>query len=160
MTRSPLKLRLLFLGVTALLFAWVVWEAGGFPERARVFPRTVALLGLGVVLLKMALLIRKDDQDPEEPPVAGDHDPEPSLTIGEEWRRGLPFLGAFALYGVGIALLGFYPASLLFVVLFLRAFDDAGWVRAVMSGVVFTLILLALGAVLGLELPGGVVGLG
>ncbi len=112
-----------------------------------------------MVAAKILLLVRTDDVDPDVI-AAQERDPDSVTTIGEEWRQGMPFLGAFGGYGAGIALLGFLPASFLFVLSFLRHFDRMSWARATASAVLFTLVLLFLTRLIGLELPEGLLGIG
>lgn len=159
MTLSPRWVRLVFLALNGILFFWVAWEARNFPERARIFPQSIALLGFSVIVVKMALLLRKDDVDADVAASEGLEDGS-ATTIGEEWRRAVPFLGAFTAYAVGIAIVGFLPASFLFVLLFLRLFDRMGWMKSAASAILFTLVLLFLAYSMGLELPEGWLGLG
>jgi hypothetical protein len=157
-TTSPLLVRLTFLGLVGLLFLWVAWEAGSFPDRARIFPQTVALFGLAIIAAKVVLLLRRDDAGRDALP-AGDREPGSVTGIGEEWRRGMPFLASFAAYAAGIALLGFLLSSLLFILLFLRRFDGMSWAKAGASAAAFTLLLVVIARVIGLELPEGVLGI-
>ena len=155
MTISPRWVRLVFLALNGLLFFWMAWEARNFPERARIFPQTIALLGFSVIVVKMSLLLRKDDVAAADGLEDGS-----ATTIGEEWRRAVPFLGAFTAYSVGIAIIGFLPASFLFVLFFLRLFDRMGWMKSAASAILFTLVLLFIAHSMGLELPEGWLGLG
>jgi len=158
MTTSPLAVRLTFLALVGLVFLWVAWESGGFPDRARIFPQTIAVLGCIIVVTKIVLLLKTDDQDLDVI-AAEERDPGSVTGIGEEWLRSLPFLGVFGGYGVAIALLGFLPASFLFVLFFLRSFDRMGWIKALASAASFTLILLFITHLIGLELPAGLLGI-
>jgi len=158
-TRSPRALRLGFLFLVGLLFTWVAWEANSFPDRARIFPQTIALLGLAVAVVKFVLLAHRDDVDPDLENTA-DREPEMITTVGEEWRRARPFLLSFAAYAAGIGLLGFLPASGIFVLLFLRRFDRMGWRTALPSAALFILLLFGLTRLIGLELPEGLLGVG
>lgn len=139
--------QLVFLCVMGLVFAWAVWEARTFPDRARIFPQVAAG---GAVLLTLFALARE-------------------LRSGDDWEGydGVPFVrharkGARYLlwivgYYVALWLVGFVPATALFVVAFLRVEDGMGWLRAVAGAGALLAVLIGLRWALDLALPGGLV---
>lgn len=159
MTVTPLPIRIGVLVSVALMCLWVAFEAANFPQRARIFPQTVALLGLAVALLKIVSLLRSDDQLAERRS-DGDGGHDALLTIGEEWRRGLPYIVTLCGYGLAMWLIGFFGASFLFIAIFLRVFGRVSSLRAVVYAGLFVVLLIGVGGILDLETPGGLLRLG
>ena len=130
------------LGVTAAVFAFAVWGVVDVPWRARIFPQTVAVIGLIVTALA-ALAARRGAQraHPTEPS-AGDIRArrEQSLSV---W----PYIVWAAGYLAGIAVVGLPVASAVWVALFLRREDKMAWHFAVASGAVAAVVLMALGSI-------------
>jgi hypothetical protein len=154
--RSTWSERFAFLVLMAVVFAWAAMEAQGFPSRARVFPQTVALLALVLVVpaVVQSLRERSIDGAEEQPRDASLEGPLPE-SARRQWTLALPYLAAMGLYLAVIALIGFLPASFLFVALFVFRFGGISWWRSLAMAAVFTLALFGLVWMLDLTLPGG-----
>ncbi len=121
------------LGVTAVVFAFAVWGVADVPWRARIFPQTVAVIGL--IVTALALLAANRGAQPEDP------------TDKERALRAWPYIVWAAGYLAGIAVVGLPAASAVWVALFLRREDKMAWHFAVASGAVAAVVLMALGSI-------------
>lgn len=192
--RSTWTERFAFLGLMAVAFAWAAVEAHGFPSRARLFPQTVALLALVLVIPAAVRSLREsrtkgagENHDKDEGKGGGPGEsrikgpvpsPDSSVAPGSrgvpeepirdaplgdplpgsarrQWILALPYLAAMGAHLVLIALIGFLPASFLFIALFVFRFGGLSWWRSIAVAAVFTLALFGLTKSLGLTLPGG-----
>lgn len=154
--RSTWTERFGFLLFMAGVFAWAAVEAQGFPSRARVFPQTVALLALALVIPAAVRSLRERGADgvgepARDAPLDG---PLPG-SVRRQWTLALPYLAAMGAYLGVIALIGFLPASFLFVALFVFGFGGISWWRSLAMAALFTLALYGLVWALELTLPGG-----
>lgn len=150
------------LGVLVLALAWAVVEAWSFPERARLFPATVASVALVLAAAEMVLLTvrrraRRRGADGAAPGPSGGG----RGGTGRAWYRqaaeGRAHLLSILGYYAGIYVLGFFAASALFLGLFLLRVARVGWVRAVSWSLVFLLILAAFGRAMNVAWPPGLV---
>lgn len=121
------------LGVTVTVFAFAVWGVVDLPWRARIFPQTIAVIGL--IVTALALLAANRGTQPEDPTGK-----EPAL-------RAWPYIVWAAGYLAGIAVVGLPVASAIWVALFLRREDKMAWPFAVASGAVAAVVLVALGSI-------------
>jgi hypothetical protein len=139
MVRNQRTLLIWFLGVAAAMFALAIWEVVGLPWRARIFPQTVAALGLALSVLALVHTVRSETRPVTEgasPP--GDPDAARPLTIGH--RHMVWVLTYFA----AIVLAGFPAASAICVSLFLWREDRMPWRFAMAAGAVVAVALALL----------------
>jgi hypothetical protein len=130
------------LGVVAAVFAFAVWGVVDLPWRARIFPQTVAVIGL--IVTALALLAASRGAQPEDAtePFAGDA-PAPKERTLPSW----PYLVWAGGYLVGVAAVGLPVASAVWVAVFLRREDGMDWHFAAAAGAVAAGVLVALGTI-------------
>jgi DMSO reductase anchor subunit len=119
------------------LFAYAGLAAFGYPEEARLLPLAVALPGLALAVLQLALSLRPSKEVAEHPVAEPD-----ALTPAERTRRTLEIAGWIIGIFVAVYLLGFPLAVPLAAVAYLRVVAGEGWlmtaaVAAVCWGTVF-----------------------
>ena len=131
-----------FLGIVAVVCAFAMWSVVGLPWRARIFPQTIAGIGLIVTALSVVATRRFGKPDEKKEALATD---APTGT-----RR---YLAWAAGYLAGIALVGLPVASALWVAAFLKREDNMPWHFAVAAGAAVIVTLLALGRIA--RFPGG-----
>jgi putative tricarboxylic transport membrane protein len=101
------------LAVLAVL-AWMVWQAGNWGYRARLFPMVVGIPAIGLALLELGLLLKSSTAQrafsvaPDAPP--------PRVARA----RILQMVGWVMAIAIGIVLLGFELAAGLLTFVFLR----------------------------------------
>ncbi|HEV8536913.1 MAG TPA: tripartite tricarboxylate transporter TctB family protein [Candidatus Limnocylindria bacterium] len=121
-----------------LLFAYAGYTALEYPEDARLFPVAVALPGLGLALLQLALSLRPAAA--AEPQSAPDRD---SLAPAERTRRTLEIAAWIVGIFAAVYLVGFQIAVPVTAVAYMRLAAREGWLA---SGIV---ALLCWGLVFG-----------
>ncbi len=126
--------------VTAALFAFAVWRVTDLPWRARIFPQTVAVIGLIVTALAWFAARRGARPDAAAVPSADGASTERRL-------RSWPYIVWAGGYLAGMAAVGFPLASAVWVTLFLRREDKMPWHFAVAGGAVAAIVLVALGSI-------------
>ena len=132
------------IGVTAVVFAFAVWGVVDLPWRARIFPQTVAVIGLIVTALALLAASRGAQPDDATEPSAED---APAPAPKGQALRAWPYMVWAAGYLAGIAAVGLPAASAVWVALFLRREDKMAWHFAVASGAVAAVVLVALGSI-------------
>jgi hypothetical protein len=101
------------LAVVAVV-GWMVWQAGNWGYRARLFPTVVGIPAIGLALLQLGLLLKPSNAQrgfsiaPEAP------------TPGVARARSLQMVGWVLAIAIGILLLGFELAAGMLTFLFLR----------------------------------------
>ena len=130
------------LGVTAAVFAFAVWGVVDLPWRARIFPQTVAVIGLIITALALLAASRGAQSEDATEPSAEDA-PAPK----EQALRSWPYMVWAGGYLAGIAVVGLPVASAVWVALFLRREDKMAWHFAVASGAVAAVVLVVLGSI-------------
>lgn len=136
------------LGVTAAVFALAVWGVVDLPWRARIFPQTVAAIGL--IVTALALLATSRGAQPED---ATEPSAEDAPASKEQALRSWPYIVWAGAYLAGIAVVGLPVASAVWVALFLRREDNMAWHFAVAAGAVVAVALVVLGSIA--RMPGG-----
>jgi hypothetical protein len=155
--------RLAFLGVLGAVLLWAAVAAGGFPDRARIFPQVVSVAALLIVALEIGRMVwsrRKERRDERrEETVAGEPPGRaPTASLLAQVRSGAPYLAWFAAYYASIALLGFPAASALFVFAFLGRVARVPLARAAAGALAVVALLLVLHGVLDVRWPAGLLG--
>ena len=168
-----MALQRLSLWVTIVLIGAMlaaIWGAAGFRAEARVFPVGVAVITLLVLLIvlvgefvpRVAALFEMSLED-----VAGsearaaeamdaERPPERVLLRDVPWRTiGLVF-GSLLVFALSVLLLGFTLTAPIYVLLFLRLYGGAGWLGSGLLAVGATGVMLALSALMKIELYPGV----
>ncbi len=130
------------LGVTAVVFAFAVWGVVDVPWRARIFPQTVAVIGLIVTVLAWLSVSRAT-----RPEDATERSAEDAPAPKEQAVSAWPYIVWAGGYLAGIALVGLPVASAVWVALFLRREDKMAWHFAVAAGAVAAVVLVALGSI-------------
>ena len=132
-----------FLGVVAAVCAFAIWSVTDLPWRARIFPQTVA--GIGLIVTGVAWLVARRGAPREEARRDEATEKKPVRT----W----PYLVWAGGYLVGIAMVGMPVAGAVWVALFLKREDKMAWHLAVAAGAAAAVVLLALGSIA--RMPGG-----
>ena len=127
-----------FLGVATVVLVLAIWGTVGLPWRARIFPQTVAALGLTLSVLALVTSLLAPSGVAEEPPHPDDVDTE------RHPRPIRQYLAWAVSYLAAIALVGFPAASALWVSLFLRREDHMPWRFAIAAGAAVVILLVAL----------------
>jgi TctA family transporter len=144
--RAP---QLAFLAAMTACVAYVIYEASQLTFLARVFPLTVALITLALLVAIWALSLRKRTsyvlQDNERGWGANER-PAKSEAHIQGWM--------LALLGV-VALCGFVLGIFFFIVAFLRVKANVSWHRAALGASGAIVVLSVLSHVLVLDYPGG-----
>ena len=139
MTRSRRMLLIRFLGVATVAFALAIVGVVGLPWRARIFPQTVAALGLALGVLALVRTIRSGT-----PPVTEEASPPIDSGAGRAPAGGLRHLVWVLAYFGAIVLAGFPTASAIWVSVFLWREDRMPWRFAVAAGAVVAVVLVLL----------------
>lgn len=152
-------LRLGFASVWIVVFAYVAVASRSFPSISGMYPLVVAIAGLVLAVVTLLLDLwtwrRKGDV------VGSDADNSATaaltasgeMTVGQSFRRA----GRFGLWLVGLMLLiyliGFVPASGIFVLAFLLIESDAKWPLVVAGPIITVGLLLLLADAINLYWP-------
>ena len=132
-----------FLGAVAAVCAFAIWSVTDLPWRARIFPQTVA--GIGLIVTSVAWLVARRVAPPQEAPA--------DETTEEKPARTWPYLAWAGAYLLGVAAVGIPVASAVWVALFLKREDNMRWHFAVAAGAAAAVVLVALGSIA--RMPGG-----
>ena len=132
-----------FLGFVGAVCAFAIWSVVDLPWRARIFPQTVA--GIGLIVTGVTWLVAWRAAQPEEA--------RRDEATGEKPARTWPYLVWAGAYLLGIAVAGIPVASAVWVALFLRREDNMPWHFAVAAGAAAAVVLVALGSIA--RMPGG-----
>lgn len=140
-----------------LVLIWAAWDASSFPARARVFPQLIAIGAAILGAVEMArLVIARRRGGPEIDAGAGVAERR-GRTWAAQAGAGAPYLLWIAGYYAGIGLLGFVPASFLFVSLFLARVAQVRWSMALVASAVLLAVLMAFGQAMSLAWPLGLI---
>lgn len=151
MTTQRLE-RLVFLLLMAGAFAWIAWEAHGFPRLARIFPYTIAVAALTLCLAEVARVLYSWWRG-KAPPDAAD---SPGLV--KQLPAALPYLLWIGGYYLAIAMFGFIIASALFVFAFVTIVGKLRWPYAMVGTALLLAGMLLMGDVMNLYWPQGLLG--
>ena len=143
MPRSRSVWMKVFLGVVAAVCAFAIWSVTDLPWRARIFPQTVA--GIGLIVTCVAWLVARHAAPPEEASTDEATEKKPVRT----W----PYLVWAGGYLLGIAMVGMPVAGAVWVALFLKREDKMAWHFAVAAGGAAAVVMVALGSIA--RMPGG-----
>jgi hypothetical protein len=141
--------QLMFLGLVTAYVGYAIYETSGLNFLARVFPMSVALITLAVLVAMIGLSLRNR-------PSYVLHDSEREWTEAERPQySSLYFQGWILGLLAAVAVLGFVLGVLVFICAFLRIKARVGWARTVLgaSGVIGVLSLLS--HLLVFDYPGG-----
>jgi hypothetical protein len=153
--------------IVAMLAA--IWGATGFRAEARVFPLGVALITLLVLVVvlvgeffpRFAALFEMSLEDVAgaEAREAEEMGPERVLLRDVPWRTiGLVF-GSLLVFAASVLLVGFTLSAPIYVLLFLRLYGGAGWLGSLALAIGATGVMLALSALMKVDLYPGVLSL-
>lgn len=153
--RADLALALLL----AAVFAWAAWTALAFPQQARLFPLTVALVALVLALLQALLSLRGGGVPAATEPHAGAavlEEQEEEIPPRERARRGLVFVAWVAAMLAGMWLLGFVAATAALALAYSRVTGRESWPAAIVVTVVsWALVFGVFDRLLHVPLPPG-----
>jgi hypothetical protein len=138
-----------------VVFVYVAIETRGFPNAARIFPQYVSYAGIALVVLSYLRLFLPKLLPSAKPGsgFTGDLPAEPERDGGA--AHPLVYLGWAAGYYLTIALIGFFPGTLAFLLAFLKTQPQVTWATALKwtSGVL--LMAYGMGLLLQLRWPQG-----
>ena len=144
--RAP---QLMFLGLVMACVLYVIYEMTQHAFLARVFPLSVALITLGLLIAVLALSLRNRPshvlQDSERD-WEGAERPAHSMWHYQGWMLGL--LGA-------AAAVGFVLGIFAFITVFLRVKAKVAWPKALLAASGAVVVLSVLSYILVLDYPGG-----
>jgi hypothetical protein len=140
---------MIFLGVITAWVGYVIYEASGHSFLTRVFPLSVALITLALLVAAIALSLRSR-------PSYVLHDSEREWSAEErprytEWHFQGWMLGLLA----AIAAVGFVLGIFLFLCAFLRVKANVAWTQAALAGAVASTFLSLLSHLLVFYFPRG-----
>jgi hypothetical protein len=137
--------------VLVVVFAYAAVTALGYPEEARLLPLAVALPGLVLAVLHVALSLRPQTGAPAEPP-----DENEPLTTAERTRRTAQIAAWIAGIFLAIYLVGFQIAVPLAAVAYLRVMAREAWLASgIVAGLCWGLVFGIFDRVLHIPLPTG-----
>lgn len=144
--------------VVVMAGAWLLTR--DWDDKAAVFPRGIALGGvvLGVVLVVRSLVgTRRAPVVPDAEELEDDLDYVFHTASGRQWLVTLAWFGGFF---VSLYVLGLYPTSIVFTVLYLHTQDRRSWLFSGIYALVLTgALYLAFTVALAQQVPGGLLGL-
>lgn len=127
------KSNILFIAILCFFFGWAAWEAYNFAELASFFPFYVSLFGLLIGVIQLIISVVKlgrktsSDQTEEDVNILG----------------SLKYMGWVIGYIVLIIVIGFLPATVVFLAAFLFIVSKMKWYKIILS-IVLTLTVIAL----------------
>lgn len=137
----------IFLTIVLILFAWAAYLALDFPTQAQTFPRSVALVAVGIVAIEMvAYLFVVWKSSDEVEPTAFD---SIRTRFGGIW----PYLLWILAFYAGIYVIGMVAASGIFMFLFLLREGKMKWYYALLSAVLTVAFLITMEDVMSLRWP-------
>jgi hypothetical protein len=137
--------------VLVVVFAYAAVAALSYPEEARLLPLAVALPGLALAVLHVALSLR-----PQRAAAAEAPDENEPLTPAERTRRTAQIAAWIAGIFLAIYLVGFQIAVPLAAVGYLRVMAREGWLTsAIVAGLCWGLVFGIFDRVLHVPLPTG-----
>ena len=140
-----------------MLFVYVAVEARSFATAARLFPQTVSYVGIVLTVLALWRVVRPraTETTAREPQFSGDLPAE----LEHEGSAGhpLPYLVWTIAYFALIALVGFFPATAMFVATFLITRPGVAWLEALLWTGGVLVMAYGMGLLLQLRWPGGLV---
>ncbi|MBI4204143.1 MAG: tripartite tricarboxylate transporter permease [Betaproteobacteria bacterium] len=145
--RTP---QLIFLGLITACVAYVIYEMSRLTFLGRVFPLSVALITLVLLVAAFALSLRKRPsyllQDSEREWSAGERPVHSDLHF-QGWMLGLP---------ATVAVFGFVLGIFLYISIFLRLKAHVAWPLAALGASGAVVLFSLLSHVLVLDYPGGI----
>lgn len=156
MTRHNIE-QIVFLVLVMLFFAWAGWDSLSFPEKAQTYPRTVAFAAVLIALAELGSYIWSVRAQKLVPSKEGSDGVTQAETLSAKFMQILPYLLWLLACYAAIYVIGMVVASGLFVFLFLLREGKVTWYYALLSGLIVTLFLVAIGDVMGLKWPNSVI---
>ena len=137
--------------VLVAIFAYAAVTALSYPEDARLLPLAVALPGVALAVLHVALSLRPQSAAPAEP-----RDENEPLTTAERTRRTAQIAAWIAGIFLAIYLVGFQIAVPIAAVAYLRVMAREGWATsAIVAALCWGLVFGIFDRVLHIPLPTG-----
>lgn len=141
----------------ALLAVGFIWQARGFKPASGSIPLIIGWTVLMLAAIELASQSAGRVGTALNRLFAGKASHAPTLPAVQPGLQLAAVLGLCALLA-GVVLIGLVPASAIFVLVAFRFGANRPWWQAVLAGAVIAVMLwLAFGALLGLELPGGLI---
>lgn len=142
--------QVVFTGLVALAFAYILWASRDLPFLDRVFPMMVGAVGLvgGLFVLVAQWRVHASKGLHASP---ANFDADSDATDHGQWG----FMAWLVGFGALIWLLGFILALTVFFVAFLKVVAKASWPRAVILTVIALSILLFVGGTFNMQMPRG-----
>ncbi|HEY9552063.1 MAG TPA: tripartite tricarboxylate transporter TctB family protein [Allosphingosinicella sp.] len=132
-----------------LLLAAMAWTARDFAKLAAYFPITVATLGVALAFIELGLSRRAVT----DPPTAQDDEEDAEFT--KHLTGGVGYLAGLALYLVAMMVLGFFSATIVYLVLMLWKGAGMRPVAALGLAVAMAAFMSMFGGYIGLVFPLG-----
>jgi hypothetical protein len=151
------------------IFMYMLWESLTFSAQARHFPIFIAVTGIVLVFLNILfILIKKRKTErisnietidilENESNLSGDLDQE-NVEIGSlfELKKTVYYGSWITGYIILIYLISFIPATILFLLLFLKNVTKFTWIKTIIGIIGTIIVLLLLDNVLDLAFPKGI----
>ena len=148
------KLSFSFNGFLLLIFCYAIYTSLGFLNLAKPYPLTISIIGVVLTLVNAVRLIPKILRENRGDYVAAEEN-EYEIAVTHEFKiASLNFLW-FLGYLVGIFLIGFYIATVIFITVFLKKKTDFSWFNVVLSLVITIAGLLIFDFIMRIDFPLG-----
>jgi hypothetical protein len=163
------KRNLYFSTFLLFIFTYMLWESLSFSAQARHFPILIAVTGIVLVFLNILFILIKKrkterlsnietiDSLEKESNLSGDLDQENVVEIESLFEiKKAVYYGSWIIgYILLVYLISFIPATILFLLLFLKNVTKFTWIKTIIGIIGTIIVLLLLDNVLDLAFPKG-----